>query len=188
MGRNAELNSKRNGKGRRMRFVRVKKAPAELKKDEYVVQAPSFLQEIKDCAKKCPRNGTMTINYLRELIARVGSVYSPEDFNPITSVNVSYFKGTPCSTEEEANDILLKIFSTQFTPMLDAYVAHHLKQRPSGTKLVYFLGNGSQVAPFIKLGYEEVLEKDLDKTKKIIGKPAITKEAAEKQKEDQVSE
>jgi hypothetical protein len=167
-----------------MRFVRVKKAPAELKKDEYVIPAPSFLPEVKDCTKKCPRNGTMTINYLRELIARVAYVYAPADFDPMTTINVSYFKGTPCSTEEEANEILLRIFTQQYTPMLDAFVATRLKMRPSGTRLVYFLGTGLQLTSFLKLGFEEVLEKDLDKPKKTVGRPAITKEEAEKQKEE----
>lgn len=167
-----------------MNFVRVKKVPSELRNDEFVVQSPNFLSEVRDCDKKRPRHGTMSINYLRELIARVGAVYMPETFNPLTDVNVSSYKGTPCASEEETNAILVKIFAQKYPQMLDAFVEHHLKSRPSGTRTVYYLGNGDQSGIFLKLGLQEVLEKDLykdEKPKKVVGKPAITnKEASDK--------
>lgn len=169
-----------------MQYVRVKAAPTELRKDEFAIHAPTFLSEVQFCDKKRPRNGVASLNYLRELVARVGAVYMPETFDPLTSVNISNFKGTPCTSDEEANATLLKLFTQQFPKMLDAYVEHHLKQRPNGTRTIYYLGGGAQASIFMKLGLEEVLAKDLykdEKPKKIVGKPAVTNEEALKKSE-----
>jgi hypothetical protein len=61
--------------------------------------------------------------------------------------------------------------------MFDAYVEYEIKNRPMGTNLIYFLGEPSLAVTFIRMGFHEVLEKDL-KPKKVVGKPAITNEEA----------
>ena len=162
-----------------MQFVRVKEVPVELRKGEYVVEAPTFIDEVRACFHKRPRNNSMSINYLRELVAAVGARYLPEDFNPLTDVNVANFKGTPCTTEGEANEILLKLFKQKYPRALDAFVEHHVKRRPDGTRTIYFLGDGTQAGVFLKHGLQEVLLKDLykdEKPKKVVGKPIPTKE------------
>jgi hypothetical protein len=169
-----------------MQFVRVKEAPAELRKDEYLINAPTFLDEVRACFNKRPRNEVMSINYLRELVAAVGAKYLPETFNAMTDVNVSQFKGTPCTSEVEANEILLKLFKREYPAALDAFVEYHIKKRPNGTKTILYLGTGDQSSVFLKLGFQEVLLKDLykeEKPKKTVGKPAITKEEADKKSE-----
>jgi hypothetical protein len=169
-----------------MQFVRVKEVPAELRKDEYVISAPTFLEEVRACFNKRPRNEVMSINYLRELVAAVGAKYLPETFNAMTDVNVSYYKGTPCTSEVEANEMLLKLFKREYPEALNAFVEYHIKNRPNGTKTVFYLGTGDQAGIFLKLGFQEVLQKDLykeEKSKKTVGKPAITKEEADKKSE-----
>lgn len=169
-----------------MQFVRVKTAPVELRKDEYVIGVPTFLDEVRACFKKRPRSNTMSINYLRELVAAVGARYLSEDFNALTDVNVANFKGTPCASEGQANEILLKLFKQQYPKALDAFVEYHLKQRPNGTRTVYYLGDGAQAGAFLKFGLQEVLLKDLyknEKPKKTVGKPAITQEEADNKSE-----
>lgn len=174
-----------------MIFVRLKKRPTELKSDEYVVESPSFLDDIKNCSVKKPSSKTMSVNYLRQLVSDIGTKYIGLDFNALTDVNVSNFKGTPCDTLEQAHETLQQLFKLHFPKMLDAYVEHHIKCRPNGTRIIYFLGSGAQVEPFLRLGFEEVLEKDLDKLlgtkpKKVVGKPAITNQEANKKNEDLV--
>lgn len=161
-----------------MRFVRVNLAPKTLQKGEFIIEAPNFLEEVKSCEKKRPRNHVMSINYLRELVALIGAKYVGETFNPLIDVNVSHYKGTPCENAEQAHEIIVKLFKQFYPRMFDAYVEYHLKLRPSGTNLVYYYGPPSQVSAFIKMGFDEVLEKDLNKSKKVVGKPAITDEEA----------
>ena len=169
-----------------MIFVRVKKKPSELKEDEFIVPAPDFLDDIKNCSVRKPVNNIMSVNYLRSLIADIGQKYIGQTFNALTDVNVAPYKNTPCGTAEEAHEIVQKLFRQSYPTMLDSFVEYHIKKRPAGTRVIYFLGSGAQSAPFLKLGFEEVLEKNLDKVlgtkpKKVVGKPAITnKEANEK--------
>lgn len=171
-----------------MIFVRVKKKPSELKNDEYVIPAPDFLEDIKNCSVKKPSNNIMSVNYLRSLVGDIGRKYVGQEFNALTDVNVSLYKNTPCDTPEEAHAIIQKLFKQTYPSMLDSFVEYHIKNRPTGTRVIYFLGSGAQCTPFLKLGFEEVLEKDLDKLlgtkpKKVVGKPAITDEDANKKNE-----
>lgn len=161
-----------------MRFVRVKSAPELLQKGEHVIDEPNFRDEVDACQKKKPRRPVMSINYLRELVQAIGDKYIGETFNALTAVNVSNFKGTPCENAEQAHATIVNLFKQHYPSMFDAYVEYGLKHRPNGTNLVYFLGPRNQVSSFIKMGFEEVLLKDLNKPKKTVGIPAITNEEA----------
>jgi len=149
-----------------------------LQKGEYVINEPSFLDEVQLCERKRPRNHVMSINYLREVVAAIGFKYIGDTFNPITDVNVISAKGVPCETVEQSHEIIVKLFKQHFPRIFDAYVEYHVKRRPNGTNLIYFLGSPAQAVEFIKMGFDEVLEKDLNKSKKVVGKPAITDEEA----------
>ena len=168
-----------------MRFVRVRVMPKELQKGQCVIESPMFYDEIESCDKKKPRNNLASVNYLREVIAAVGSKYIGDTFNPITDVNVSYAKGLQVESTEQTHEILLSLFRRYYPKMFDAYIEYHLKNRPDGTNLVFFLGEPSQVNAFIRLGFQEVLEKDLLPKKKV-GKPAITNEEAAAEKSESV--
>lgn len=169
-----------------MIFVRVKKKPTELKSDEFIINSPSFIEDIKESLVKKPINNLMSVNYLRQLVSDIGTKYIGPDFDALTQVNVANFKGTPCDTPEIAHETIKNLFKQSYPKMFDAYIEYHIKHRPNGTRVVYYLGSGAYVEPFLRLGFEEVLEKDLDKIlggkpKKVVGKPAITdKEAADK--------
>lgn len=172
------------------KYVLVDKAPSKLDKDCIVIGRPNFMQEIKQCIKKKPRAGTMTVNYLREIVATIGLKYASETFNPLTDVNVALYKGVPCETDEKTHEIVVKAFSKCYPEIFDQFVEYYIKRRPRGTKLVYFLGSHSQSAKFDQHGIDSIPPKEVDvylgkKTKRIIGKPAITKEQAE-QKQDTV--
>jgi hypothetical protein len=171
-----------------MIFVRVKKKPTELKADEFVIDAPNFLSDIENASVKKPNSNIMSINYLRQLVSDIGQKYVGQEFNALTDVNVAHFKGIPCETAEQAHEILQKLFRQNYPKMLNSYVEYHIKRRPNGTRIIYFLGSPAQVEPFLNLGFQEVLEKDLEKfmgtkPKKIVGKPAISDEEAAKKNE-----
>lgn len=171
-----------------MIFVRVKKVPAELRADEYVINAPSFLEDVKNAPVKRPTNHIISVNYLRQVISDIGNKYIGPTFNALTDVNVSSYKGTPCENNQQVEETLQKLFKQTYPKMFDAYVEYHIKLRPTGTRVIYYLGSGAYVEPFLRLGFEEILEKDLDKLigskpRKVVGKPAITDEDAAKKNE-----
>lgn len=165
------------------KYVLVNKAPTKLDKDCIVIGQPSFMEEIKQCIKKRPRTNTMTVNYLREIVATIGLKYAPETFNPLTDLNVAPYKGVPCETDEKTHEIVVKAFTKYYPAIFDQYVEYHLKRRPRGTKLIYFLGAHGQSSKFTQHGIDSIHPKEVDvylgkKTKKTVGKPAITKEQA----------
>lgn len=166
------------------RYVLVDKAPKELDKDCIVIDKPSFIEEIRQCVKKKPRTGTMTTNYLREIISTIGLKYAKEGFNPLTDVVVAPYKGIPCETEEKIHDIVVKAFAKDYPEIFDDFVDAKLKSRPHGTKLIYFLGDHLHTSMFHLNGIDSIKLKDVDvylgkKTKKTIGKPFASKKQEE---------
>ena len=47
--------------------------------------------------------------------------------------------------------------------MTDAYLDFKIKNRPFGTKLIYFVGPHQATSPFTANGIDELSEKDIDK-------------------------
>ena len=160
------------------KFVLVQKEPESLDKDCIVISGPDFNADIELCSKKKPSSKMMTVNYLREIAATIGLKYAPETFNALTDVNVALYRGIPCTTLEETNEIVRKMFEKDYPAMFDYFVDYHLKRRPSGTKLIYFTGDLRYTSRFTQNGIDRVKEKELDvflgkKEKKIIGKPIV---------------
>lgn len=149
-----------------MLFCFVKETPTDLDKDEYVINAPSFMDEVVACQKKKPRSNNMTANYIREIVQMIGVKYIGPDFSSITDVNISSFINSPCNSEIEAHESIMRLFKQQYPQMLDAYVKRHLKSRPFGTRFVYYLGSHDQAGVFLEHGFEQVLEKEVVKNKK----------------------
>jgi hypothetical protein len=165
------------------KFLVAKNPPQNLDKNEYVIDKPDFYKEIHATQSKKPRSNQLTVNYLRELIAAVGQRYLGESFDALRTVNISKYVGTPCNSEEEVHNVLVKAFETQCPQLLFAYVEHCFKQRPSGTNFIFYSGNPRFATKLTELGYEKIDEKEFEhlksgKPKKIVGKPAITAEQA----------
>jgi len=161
-------------------FVIPKKLPVTLNRYEHIIPDFSFVDEIKAVSVKRPRGGIMTVNYFRELVAAVGAKYIGIDYDALTSVNASKFVGVPCTTEAETNQVLIKVFSTQYPEMLYKYVEYHFNHRPSGTNLIFFGPPSFYATRLAELGCQQVMEKDLDKmvTAKTKKMPIAAEEAS----------
>lgn len=171
------------------KFLVTNIAPKQLKQNEYVISDPDFYSEIAECKFKKPKSTQLTINYLREVIAAVCQKYLGKDFDVLRSINVSKFVGAPCDTEKDVHDVLIKIFENQCPELIHAYVHSCFKQRPSGTNFIYYIGNPKYCTKLLELGYEQISKKEfdnLDKPKKVVGKPAISNEEANILNEDVV--
>ena len=149
-----------------------------LDKDEYLIQAPNFLEEIDKLRGRVPKNGHLTINFIRDLIALAAGKYSDMDFNPM-HVNISKLKNVPFDNLNDLNSKVINFLHTECPALVNGYVDYHIKKRPFGTKLIYFLGDHLHTGSFSMNGIDEIKPKDIDifmgnKKKKIVGKPAIT--------------
>ena len=165
------------------KFVKVteKDLPDTLSKDEFVISAPTFVEEVKACTKKKPKNGQLSPNYMREIAAAIGDKYLNEDFNTLVDINVSRFRGIPIKDDEATSAAAVRMMSKSVPDILDRYVDYHIKKRPQGTKLIYFLGDHLFTDSFASNGIDELKQKDIPvylgvKKKKVVGKPAVSDE------------
>ena len=158
------------------KFVKVDKLPENLGKDEFAICAPTFVDEVNVCYGRAPKNKLTTANFMRDIAARVGDRYLDENFNTLIHVNTSRFRGLPFESPEEVDAIAKRMLKKALPTIDDAYVDHHVKQRPHGTKLIYFLGDHTQTGSFSANGIDEIKPKEIDtylgnKQKKVVGKP-----------------
>jgi len=163
------------------KFVIVKEAPKTLEKGEYVITAPSFLEEIQANVRKEPKRKQTAINHLREVLNSIAQKYDPE-MNVMKFRLVNY-EGVAYADNADLNTIILRILSTERPETLEKYLDQKVKTRPMNTKLVYYTGSFNSTGPFYKNGLDLIEEKDVEsymtgKPKKVVGKPAVTKEEA----------
>jgi hypothetical protein len=157
------------------KYVRVKESdlPENLTKEEFVISAPNFLDEIKKCKGKAPKNGLTAASHLKELAAAVADRYLPEDFDVLYSVNVSKFRGIKIENDLQLNNVLVRMLVKNIPGIFDAYVDKHIKNRPFGCKLIYFLGDHLHTGSFNQNGIDELKPKEVKsylgkKEKKIV--------------------
>lgn len=160
-------------------LVKDNTLPENLSKEEYVIDAPSFINEIRECERKRPKNNLITPNYLREIATLVGNKYD-ENFNAVTSIKPTLFKGRSFNNDDEVNSIVIEMFYKQYPVIFDKYVDYHIKQREFGTKLIYFKGDHLLTGSFSANGIDSAQFKDIEQ---ILGKKKNTKKVTKKDSE-----
>ena len=169
------------------KFVVVKNAPEKLEKGEIVITPPTFLAQIQENARKAPRKQLTAINHLREILNSIATKYDTE-MNVMKFRLVNY-EGLPYANNEDLSVVILRILKEQYPQVLEKYLEKEIQSRPLGTQLVYYTGSFNTTGPFYKSGLDHLEEKDLEsfvtgKPKKVVGKPAITKEQAQARNEE----
>jgi hypothetical protein len=164
------------------KFVVVNKAPETLEKGEIVINQPDFMEQIVANIKKAPKHKQTAINHLREVLTSIGQKYD-QDMN-VFKIRLLNYEGLPFNDNKDLSDIVVRVLKNEYPVLFDKYLDHELKNRPANTKLIYYVGNFTSAAPFYNAGLDLIEEKDIEsymtgKPKKVVGKPAITKEEAE---------
>lgn len=143
------------------KYVRVTEAPETLDKDEYVVRTPDFVQDVAECPRVLPSNGLMTASYLRGFADYLG--YKHDDLFPGSGfMSVQEYDGVPFEGKEGAAKIAMKLFRKYYPQIIDAMIDRQLKNRPFGTKLVYFVGDHHNSTPFTKNGIDAIDQSEVD--------------------------
>lgn len=163
------------------KFVNVKEAPEALRDGEYLVNMPTFIEEIKKSnARTTTKPRLITANNLRAIAGLIASAYD-HDFDPFRNLHPHAYEGREYSTPEDVSAIVLEMLDKDYPLIFDKYLDHQIKKRPFGTKLIYFTGPHNKTAVFYSNGIDRIEEKDVDtylglKAKKVVGKPAVTSE------------
>lgn len=165
------------------KFVVVKEAPAELKKGEYLIDTPSFLEQINQHRAKAPRNGLTGSHYLRVLTEAIAATYDPQNMSAY-SIKAHLYEGRKFETSEDINAIMLEALRNDYPAVFAKYLDVKIKARPSKTDLVIYVNSDiqGQYEIFYQNGLSELEAPAKAKSDKVVGKPAITKEQAEAQK------
>jgi len=143
-------------------FTIVDKIPNGIAKTAYVIEKPNFIEDVKLFNHKKPRNNIATINYLRSLVAKIGTKYYGDTFDTF-KVSVSKYKGISIETDDQTQDLLVQMISEKYPDLLDRYVEKQIIDRPPGTQLIYFLGSLQNTSAFQTHGIAEVSPKDAHK-------------------------
>lgn len=170
------------------KFVVVKEPPKELKKGEYLIDKPSFLEQIALHAAKKPRNGLTGSHYIRMVTDSIAQTYDPENMTAY-SIRAHLYEGRPFSSDEDMNAIMVEALRNDCPSVFAKYLEVKVRNRPSKTERVIYVDSdiSGQYEIFYRNGLSEEKEEAPQKSKsdKVVGKPAVTKEEAQKLKENQ---
>lgn len=165
------------------KFVVVHKAPAQLGRGEVVMTTPDFIEQIEAVNRRGGAKRDQTgLNQLRDILTALQEKYQV-DLN-LFKIPLSQYEGLAYHSDEELSKIISTLLNKERPDALEKILEYNIKTRPYGTKLVYYVGRLQDTGAFFKNGLDMLEEKDVDeylgrKPKKIVGKPAITKEEAE---------
>jgi hypothetical protein len=154
------------------KFVQVDTAPTELRKGEFVITKPDFLEEIKANATKASRPQTIGPgktslltgpNQLRYIVDSIGMRYDNEGTNG-WSIKPHQFEGRPYTNDLELSAIVVEMLEKSHPSIFKKYVESHLATLPTGTELVYlvnFAGVPEAVSALTNRGFTEVTTDDI---------------------------
>lgn len=169
------------------KFVVVKEAPKEIKKGEYLIDKPSFVEQIALHSAKKPRNGLTGSHYLRMITDSIAQAFDPENMTAY-SIKAHLYEGRQFSSDEEMNAIMVEALKQDYPSVFAKYLEVKVRNRPSKTERVIYVDSdiSGQYEIFYRNGLSEEKQEapQKDKSNKVVGKPAITKEEAEKLKQD----
>lgn len=167
------------------KFVVVKEAPKELKKGEYLIDTPSFVDQIALHKAKKPRNGLTGSHYLRMVMDSISQAYDPENTTAY-SIKAHLYEGRKFASDADMNAIIVQAISNDCPGIFPKYLEAKIRNRPAGTERVIYVDNkiSHQYEIFYRNGLSEEVAETPQKPKsdKVVGKPALTKEEAEAKK------
>jgi hypothetical protein len=160
------------------KFAVVKSAPEFLEKGELVINPPNFLHEVELNIRKAPRNKQTALNHLREILQAISFKYDPD--MDVFKIKLANYEGLPFESNAELSAIMVRLLGNEYPAIFDKYLTYELKNRPMGTKLVYYTGDFNSTSAFYQAGLDFIEEKDIEsymtgKPKKVVGKPAVSK-------------
>ena len=169
------------------KFVIVKEAPAELKEGEYLIDSPSFVDQVAHHKAKKPRNGLTERMYLDAIMNSIGEAYDSGNTDPHSNrVKYHNYTGILTETDKDVSEVLLRAIRSDCQHLLPKYVETKVRTRPAGTNLVIYVDSDIKgvYEIFHKYGLSEQEKETTQKPKsdKVVGKPAVTKQQAEANK------
>lgn len=162
------------------KFIVVKKAPTSLRAGESVITAPDFMEQVQAFAHR--GRGLTAINHMRDVLNAIQQKYETD--LRIFKIPLSSYEGLAFSSTEDFSNIIVNLLKKERPEVFEKVLEYNIRNRPFGSKLIYYVGDLGDTQPFFRNGVDMIEEKDVDeflglKAKKTVGKPAVTKEQSE---------
>lgn len=135
-----------------MYYIRVDKAPEELKANEMVLYKPNFAKEVAVNKGKRGVQKTATIRNLRDTLMTITDKFD-KTINPY-HIKLQKYDNLMYDTDEDYGKIILRIIKDNNLNLLDKAVEFALLKRPAVVDTVYYVSpdlEGSSA--FIGLGF-----------------------------------
>jgi len=164
------------------KFVSVKTAPTTLRKDEVVLQSPDFLEQIRAASHRKSQRNLTALNHMRDILTLIQQKFETD--LQILKIPLSQYEGLEFKDEKELSRIIIRLLKNERPLAFEKFLEYNIRNRPYGVKLIYYVGDWGDTGAFTRNGIDSIEEKDIDeylgvKPKKIVGKPAVTKEQSE---------
>jgi len=137
--------------------VFVTEPPKTLGKDEIVISAPNFAAQVAASNFKASGKQQTSPNHLNQVVTLIRNKYDWDGdlYEQTMKIAYSKFRGIAYKTDQDISDIVIRIL-TQYCPaLLDRAVEWDIKNRPAGTKTIYFNGPKSYLGVFFQHGITE---------------------------------
>lgn len=138
-------------------YVVTQNLPQILSEKEMVLSKPTFLDEIKACARRKGFSATLGPNYLRAVAEEIGRRYD-KYFNAYRNVVPQDFMGRVAETDEQVAEVIHEMFQARYPIIYQRYYESILRSRPFTTRVIYFTGSAEDVVVFQRLGINQIDE------------------------------
>jgi hypothetical protein len=140
------------------KFTVVKQVPSEIGAEDYVINGPSFLQEIELNKKKNPRNQLTALFHLRGILDTIYFNYDPDKTS--YSVRTAPFEGRPFNSDEELDKILVDMIGQDDPTLFKKYLDKKIKTRPKSANHIWYVDNG--IKGFYEIFYQNGIPDSAD--------------------------
>lgn len=164
------------------KFIIVKETPQVVEEKTYLIDKPSFLEQITLHKTKRPTNGLTGAYFLRMIVDSIAQKYDPENMTAY-SIKVHKYEGIKYSSDEELDALIVNALKQDYPAIFPKYLEIKIRNRPAKTETIIYVDSKitGQYEIFYRNGLAEEKKEVPVKPKsdKVVGKPAITKEQAE---------
>lgn len=165
------------------KFICVRELPASINKNEHIIFAPNFLDEIH-AARSASRSKLTTVNLLKQIVGNIANHYDTQlEFDVFAGIPYAQYDGIAIESNEQLSDLVVQMFKKHWPKMLDKYMNYHIQHRPVGTKLIWFNGPFEEAGAFARFGIEVVTQEEANQ---LLGKKEDVKKAKSKKKVEEV--
>lgn len=158
------------------KFIVVNERPETLNSGEYLIDKPSFLEEIALHKAKKPRNGLTGSHYIRMVTDSIGQKYDPQNVTAYT-LKAHKYEGISIPTDEDFDALLVKAFEQDYPAIFPKYLEHKIRNRPQKVEKIIYVNSKipGQYEIFYQNGLSEEQKETVQKPKsdKVVGKPAV---------------